>query len=289
MPVQTVEIPTSAGSMTTDVVTPEGGHNKINSTFSGRSPMAHLQATIDKNWGITVNAALLVNFSGFGDIVNKLGGITMNVDETTYSIHHGYINNNPADHYKGYPFTINPNTGVPECSKPGVVWGPKTATACTLPGVKDVVYPKGPYHFDGYSALDFVRCRDGLVGTDYARQRHQQQFIKAVMDKVYSEGKSNPIQLLGLINSMGKAFTFDRNGASMADWVLTLDKIGPSDVVTIKTNNGQFDTLPDTGHGSEQGLTADSLKLFADLKNETSKTNLVGTFVAQHPGWVSAS
>src|SRR5262249_16646162 len=53
----------------TDVATLEGGHNKINSTFSGRSPMSHLQQTIAKNWGITINAALLINFGGFGTIV----------------------------------------------------------------------------------------------------------------------------------------------------------------------------------------------------------------------------
>jgi anionic cell wall polymer biosynthesis LytR-Cps2A-Psr (LCP) family protein len=251
--------------------------------------MSHLQQTIAKNWGITINAALLINFNGFGTIVNKLGGVTMYVDETTYSIHHGYINNNPADIYKGYPYNIDPNTGVPICSKPGVVWSPATADECTVPGVKEVVYPKGEYTFSGYSALDFVRCRDGLVGTDFARQRHQQQFIKAVMQKVYSQGLSDPFKLNGLIQSLRGAFTFDGNGVPISDWVLTLDKIGPSNLVTIKTNDGQFDTLPGTGHGSEQGLTADSLQLFADLKNDTDSTDLVGDFVAAHPDWVANS
>ena len=276
----------------TAVNTLEGGTNKINSTFSGRSPMSHLQQTITKNWGITINAALIVNFSGFNQIVDKLGGITMYVDETTYSIHHGYINNNPADIYKvgyGYPYKIDPNTGVPECSKPGVAWGPTTANECTIPGVKEVVYPKGMVHFTGYSALDYVRCRDGLVGTDFARQRHQQQFIKAVMQKVYSQGLSDPFKLLGLIQSMSKAFTFDGNGVAITNWVLTLDKIGPSNLVAIKTNDGQFDTLPNTGQGSEQGLTADSLKLFADIKNDTGASDLVGGFVATHPDWAADS
>ena len=43
-------------------------------------------------------------------------------------------------------------------------------------------------------ALDFVRCRDGLVGTDYARQRHQQQFIKAVMQEAYRQGPVRPVE-----------------------------------------------------------------------------------------------
>lgn len=272
----------------TDVVTLAGDHNKINSTFSGHSPMSHLQQTIAKNWGITVNAALLINFSGFGNIVDRLGGVTMYVDETTYSIHHGYVNNNPADHNYD-PYKLNPDTGLPICSKPGVQWGSGTADECTKPGVKEVVYPRGMYTFDGYSALDFVRCRDGLVGTDFARQRHQQQFIKAVMQKVYSQGMSDPFKLMGLIQSMSGAFTFDGNGVPVADWILTLDKVGPSSLVTIKTNDGQFDTIPDTGHGSEQALTADSLQLFADLKNDTGSTDLVADFIATHPDWVANS
>ncbi len=269
----------------TRITTPSGGTNKINAMFNGQ--LGGLQKTLKSNFGINVNAGLIINFSGFENIVTKLGGIDMYVDETTYSIHQGYLNNNPNDHYKGYPYKINPNTGVPECSKHGVTWGPSTANECTLPGVKEVVYPKGMFHFNAYQALDFVRCRDGLVGTDYARQRHQQQFIRAVIDKVYSRGLSDPLQMLGLIQSMKSAFTFDGNGVPLQDWLFTLDKIGPSDMVTIKTNNGQFDSLPDNGdgHGSEQGLTDDSKALLAAARDDNATSDLVGAFLATHLDW----
>jgi LCP family protein required for cell wall assembly len=260
-----------------------GGTNKINSTYQGKSPMANLQKTIKLNYNIDINAALVVNFSGFTNIVNKLGGVRIDVDEETVSIHHGYINNNPADHYKGYPYKINPNTGVPICSIHGVIWSNKTADECTLPGVKEVKYEPGWQTLTGYEALDYVRCRDGLPGTDYDRQRHQQQFIKAVMEQVYSKGLSDPLKLSGLISSLGSAFTFDSNGLPLSDWLFTLDGITPTNVITIKTNDGKYDSLPDDGHGSEQGLTADSMTLLADINNDT-----VGSFLVSHPDWAAS-
>ena len=275
----------------TQVNVPTGGTNKINAVYdSGKMPL--LQQTIKNNYGITVNAGLIVNFSGFDKIVTKLGGIDMYVDETTYSIHHGYINNNPADHYTvgyGYPYKIDPNSGVPICSIRGVAWGPKTADECTIPGVKEVVYQKGPHHFDAYAALDFVRCRDGLVGTDYARQRHQQQFIKAVMDKVYAKGLSDPLSMLGLIQSMNQAFTLDANGVPLEDWLFTLDKITPSNMITIKTNDGQFvnPTGPPDGHGSEQGLNADTMDLLGRVAHDDGSGDPVGAFLAIHPDWAA--
>src|SRR5262249_13595691 len=153
---------------------------------------------------------------------------------------------------------------------------------CTLPGITEVTYPKGMYHFDAYDALDFVRCRDGLVGTDYARQRHQQQFIKALMQKAYSQGMSNPTKLIGFVQALGKAFQFERNGINLTDWVFTLKGITPSSVITIKTNDGKFVNAPgpSDGNGSEQGLNADSLQLLQDLRDETASSDLVQQFVS---------
>jgi LCP family protein required for cell wall assembly len=259
-----------------------GGTNKINSTYQGKSPMGNLQKTIKLNYNIDINAALVVNFNGFTNIVDKLGGVKMYVDEETVSIHHGYLNNNPNDHYKGYPYKINPNTGVPICSIPGKSWNNTNADECTRPGVKEVKYEPGWHTFSGYEALDYVRCRDGLPNTDYDRQRHQQQFIKAVMEQVYAKGLSDPLKLSGLISSLSNAFTFDPNGLPLTDWLFTLDKITPNNVITIKTNDGKFVTLPDDGHGSEQGLSADSQTLLADINTDT-----VGGFLATHPDWAA--
>jgi polyisoprenyl-teichoic acid--peptidoglycan teichoic acid transferase len=278
----------------TRVNTLSGGTNKINAVY-GNGDMAALQKTIKLNWGIVLNAALIINFNGFGSIVTKLGGIDMYVDETTYSIHHGYLNNDPNQHAKGYPYKINPNTGVPICNNHHYKWGDThdDPSICTLPGISEVIYPKGMYHFDAYSALDFVRCRDGLDGTDYGRQRHQQQFIKAVLAKAYAKGMADPLQLLGIAKSMSNAFTFDNNGIPLEDWLFTLEKIGPTSLVTIKTNNGKVTdppkNSPPDGHGSEQGLTSDTLKLLADVRDDKGVGDPVGRFLVDHPEWVATT
>jgi hypothetical protein len=44
-------------------------------------------------------------------------------------------------------------------------------------------YKKGTYHLEGWEALDYVRQRYGLPDSDYDRQRHQQQFIKAMASR----------------------------------------------------------------------------------------------------------
>jgi hypothetical protein len=144
------------------------------------------------------------------------------------------------------------------------------------------------YHFNAYDALDFVRCRDGLVGTDYARQRHQQQFIKAVMQKAYSKGMSNPTKLLGFASALKKAFTFDGNGTSLTDWVFTLKGINPSSVITIKTNGGNFVPAPGPpdGNGSEQGLNADTMTLLAAVRDDTGKGDPVASFIETHGDWL---
>jgi LCP family protein required for cell wall assembly len=267
----------------TKVNVPGGGTNKINSTFN--KGFANLATTIKDNYGIKFNGGMTVNFDGFKDIVTKLGGIDMYVDETTHSIHHGYINNDKSQH--AAPYKINPNSGVPICYDKHYTFD-SNPDKCTLPGVKEVTYPKGMYHFNAYDALDFVRCRDGLVGTDYARQRHQQQFIKAVMQKAYSKGMSNPTKLLGFASALKKAFTFDGNGTSLTDWVFTLKGINPSSVITIKTNGGNFVPAPGPpdGNGSEQGLNADTMTLLAAVRDDTGQGDPVASFIETHGDWL---
>jgi anionic cell wall polymer biosynthesis LytR-Cps2A-Psr (LCP) family protein len=138
---------------------------------------------------------------------------------------------------------------------------------------------------NAYAALDYVRIRDGLVGTDYARQRHQQQFLKALIKEMYANGLTSPTKLPGFLDSLGKAINFDRGGVSLTDWMFTLKGITPDAVLTIKTNDGQYDsyTGPSGGEARQQ-LNATSLIMLQDVVHDT-----MDQFVRDHPGWVSNS
>jgi polyisoprenyl-teichoic acid--peptidoglycan teichoic acid transferase len=269
-----------------------GGSYKINAAFTfgswhggGEAGGFQLLAKTIKNaYGITFNGGAIVNFDGFTDIVNRLGGVNMYVDETTVSIHRGTDRNGKS----AKPYKINPNTGVPVCSNRHVTFD-SNPIACALPGVTPVVYKKGQRHLTATDALDFVRSRDGLVGTDYARQRHQQQFIKAVLTEVYQKGLSDPFKLGSFLTSVGKAFVFDGGGVSLQDWLFALKGITPGSMITIKTNDGEFVRYTGKAPDARQSLNATSLKLLDAVRNHRSKTDTVGQFVAAHPDWVAQS
>jgi polyisoprenyl-teichoic acid--peptidoglycan teichoic acid transferase len=271
-----------------------GGSDKINAAFvygsrDGAGDTGGFQllaTTITSNFGVRFNGGAIVDFAGFTDILWKLGGVTMYVDETTYSIHYG-INVKTGKPAK--PYHINPNTGVPYCSSGSTF--DRNPLQCALPGIKPNIYPKGMYHFTPSQALDFVRARDGLVGTDYGRQRHQQQFIKAVVQEAYNRGLSDPFKLNSFISSIGKALVFDRNGISLTDWIFTLKGITPSGIVAIKTNGGQtvdYDGSAGRISGSVQSLNADSKALLAAVSaDKTATDDHVETFLQTHSDWMA--
>jgi LCP family protein required for cell wall assembly len=271
-----------------------GGSDKINAAYAfgsrdGQGDAGGFQLlaqTIKDNFGITFNGGGIVNFSGFTDILQKLGGVTMYVDETTVSIHDGVdIKTGKPTH----PYHINPNTGVPYCSGPYTFQS--NPLKCALPGTRPNVYPKGVDHLTPSEALDFVRARDGLVGTDYGRQRHQQQFIKALLKEAYSQGLNDPLKLNSFISSIGKALVIDRGSASLGDWIFTLKGITPDSLIAIKTNDGQtvsYDGSAGPIAGSVQGLSPDSMALLSAVKaDKTAADDNVGVFLQTHQDWAA--
>jgi polyisoprenyl-teichoic acid--peptidoglycan teichoic acid transferase len=271
-----------------------GGSDKINAAYAfgsrdGQGDAGGFQLlaeTIKNNFGITFNGGGIVNFSGFTDILQKLGGVTMYVDETTVSIHDGVDikTGKPAR-----PYHINPNTGVPYCS--GGYTFQSNPLKCAIPGTRPNVYAKGIDHLTPSQALDFVRSRDGLVGTDYGRQRHQQQFIKALLKEAYSKGLNDPLKLNSFISSIGKALVIDRGSASLEDWIFTLKGITPDALVAIKTNDGQtvsYDGSAGPISGSVQGLSPDSKALLDAVKaDKTATDDNVGVFLQTHQDWAA--
>ena len=176
-----------------------GDSEKINGAFQHGSSdgggaaggFQLLAATIKHNWNISFQAAVLVNFDGFTDIVKALGTVRMYVDVQTTSIHHGYIM----------------VKGVKTKAKPYVLNSDGTINH-SIRGVTPVVYTVGYHNLTAYQALDYVRQRDGLPNADYDRERHQQQFIAAVLKELYTRGLNDPTKLSSFIAPLGNAFTF---------------------------------------------------------------------------------
>jgi LCP family protein required for cell wall assembly len=240
-----------------------GGRDKINAAFAfgarsngkpdastaGRERGARLTMMAINQLipgGITFNGAAIINFEGFRDVLKAIDGVDMCVDVLTRSIHY--------DKNMGY----------------------HTLLADGDPRQK--VYPVGCYHMDYLSALDYARQRHVENG-DYTRQRHQQQLLVAMFEKLVSK---DTVTNLGKVSQLQKAagglLTLDLGGVGVADWAYTFRSLRSENLVMIKTNAGNFNTLPD----KNEGVTPDTLSLLKGVHDDT-----VIDFLRSHPDWIA--
>lgn len=225
-----------------------------------------LALTIKEHWQITFDAAAIVDFNGFKDVVNVLGGVDMYVDQDVTSVHIGFT----ASGEQKVPFKQYNCNGGATCLQP-------------IPGVTPKKYTVGYQHLEPWEALDYVRQRETLPNSDYDRQRHQQQFLKALFKKMLSKDVlTNPLQFNKVVGVVGKAMTIDSGGIDLEDWAFAMKAIGGDDLVTLKTNNGTFHASPDN-RGAE-ALDDLTLELLTSIRE-----NRVEEFVAAHPDLATAS
>ena len=163
--------------------------SKINAAFAwGGLPLAI--RTVEGFTGVRMDHVVLIDFGGFQQVVDALGGVDMNIEQDVTSIHQ------PFRHFK-----------------------------------------KGNNHLSGAEALDYVRQRKQFPDGDFARMRHQQQFLKAVMDKAASTGTlTNPAKLNAFLKSVTKALTVDKD-FSVADMALQFRNIRSSDLTFMVSPN----------------------------------------------------
>lgn len=129
--------------------------------------------------GIPIHYAILVDFSGFKEIIDLVGGIEVNVAAA---------------------FTDNdyPIAGKEKETCPG-----DPTNRCVY---ETVHFDAGRQRMDGESALKYVRSRNaqGDEGSDFARSRRQQEVIVALKDALvhptgwFSVGRVN--QLIGVVD-----------------------------------------------------------------------------------------
>jgi LCP family protein required for cell wall assembly len=247
-----------------------GGTDKLNAAFQygyqnngGREGgLELLAATVSKiAGGIKFNGAAIVNFEGFQGIVKAIGGVDMCVDEKTTSIHIGW---NTKTGKEGGPYVIH-DDGTPGSLKKDM---------------RPQVYEVGCRHFAAWEALDYVRQRDLLANqdADYGRQRHQQQFIKAMLTKTTSSGViTNPIKVKNVMDSVGQAVTFYNNDVPLTDWIFTLKGLTADKMVTLKLNGGTFHSETINGKSFET-LDANSIALLQAITQDQ-----LAAYVQQHP------
>lgn len=183
---------------------------KLNAAYAfGGMPL--LVKTIECYTSVRMDHVMLIDFGGFKEVVDALGGVDMKIEKTITSIHK-----------------------------------PKR------------VFTKGNMHLNGEEALDYVRQRKQFPDGDFARMRHQQQLLKALLDKAASGGTlSNPSKLNSFLEAMTSAVTVDQE-FSLIDMALQFKGIRSDDLT--------FMTSPHLGGqmvGGESVVVSDKPKAIA--------------------------
>jgi anionic cell wall polymer biosynthesis LytR-Cps2A-Psr (LCP) family protein len=106
-------------------------------------------------------------------------------------------------------------------------------------------FQKGLNHFNGTEALDYVRQRKQFPDGDFARMRHQQEFLKALMDKAVSTGTlANPAKLNAFLSAVTEAMTVDKD-FSIVSMAIRFHNLRSSDLT--------FMTCPNLGTDNVDG------------------------------------
>jgi len=170
---------------------------------SGEPGAALVKQVAGEILGIDVHYYLTVDFEGFREAIDTLGGVTVNVQKT-FDDYEYPIEGKEADlcgkeeqfvqieKYFGNPASPEATDeekiaffkDKPELAEflKQITEDPVLAFPCRY---EHIHFDKGPMLMDGETALKYVRSRHSLDdGGDFGRAARQQQFIEGVKDKV---------------------------------------------------------------------------------------------------------
>ncbi|WP_433345677.1 LCP family protein [Micromonospora sp. CA-111912] len=196
-----------------------GQRAKINAAFAfGGLPLA--VKTVECFTDVRIDHVLAIDFAGFKQVTDALGGVDLKVERSVTSIHK--------------PFRK---------------------------------FTKGTMHMTGAEALDWIRQRKQFPDGDFARMRHQQEFLKALMDKAASTGTlTNPKKLNAFLQSVTDAVTVDE-GFSLVDMALQFRSLRGENLIFVTSPNSGSDTI-----NGESVVVSDREKALGMYKAMTADT-----------------
>ncbi|MEV3937357.1 LCP family protein [Glycomyces sp. NPDC049804] len=182
--------------------------------------------TIENLTGVRIDHIVEIDFNGLVAVVDALGGVTLDVQAADAD---GYITDPP---------------GVES------IHGEHT------------FFEAGPNTMNGAQALDYVRQRYQYNEGDFARMRHQQDLIKAIMDSALSAGVlTNEDKLTSFIDSTSDAVKVDTEFNAVATGITLMN---------MRSDDLQFMTTPHLGTGTQGGQ---SVVIYADDPENPDASN----------------
>ena len=205
-------------SIPRDLAYPLGGNrfekiNSVNAYEESAHPGEGAQLTSDdfsKLFTTRIDRVVKIDFKGFEEFVDALGGIDVNVEKS----------------FTDYQYPTNDD-------------GPNPNEWMT------VSFKAGVQHLTGARALEFARSRhaEGSEGSDFARSRRQQLVIQAVRDRLLSLGTlTNPKKISDLWTALSSHIQTDFTAWDMLKLVPYVTKFSD-----LKVTSHVFTDAPDGG------------------------------------------
>lgn len=183
------------------------GKGKINAAYAyglrddpKQGGAALLSKTVEAVVDVPVNYYMVVDFAGFEQAIDTLGGIDIYVDRPF------------TDYF--YP-----------------TWNYEYQT---------ISFPEGKQHMNGDLALKYVRSRHGTNGedSDFARAKRQQKVLEATKDKMFSITTIlNPLKLAKLVDSLGNHFLTNLDLSRAKDIIDFAKEVDPQKITNIVFDN----------------------------------------------------
>jgi LCP family protein required for cell wall assembly len=208
--------------------------HKINYAFSVYGPSGYV-STVEHLTDLRMDHLAIIDWAGFKDVVDALGGVRLYVPERVYD--------------SSQKFT----------------------------------YPQGWHEYDGETALKYVRSRYALPEGDFDRNRRQQNFLRAMLDKLADMGALSDFPtFLSTAKAITSNLTIDQDwsNSEMRDLGWAMRGLRKDDVTFLESpinKKNPFGTTPEDGsvvYLDKRGLS----DLFTSMRNDD-----MDTYVREHP------
>lgn len=231
----------------------EVGQSQNNGLGLGKTVMGNIV-------GLPIQYALRIDFRGFVNAVDILGGVDVTVNKTFDD--YNYPIEGKEDDLCGFSekeIDVSEDQAKQMNVEPGKlkVFVAPDGTIATDSAKEDLGakyftcryehlhFDKGLVHMDGATALKFVRSRHGTNGeaSDFARSQRQEKAIEAIRGKMLSiETLTNPGKISDLLKTFGRSIDTDLSATDMIEFYKAFRKVDK--IQTFVLDDSQKKDLP---------------------------------------------
>jgi polyisoprenyl-teichoic acid--peptidoglycan teichoic acid transferase len=182
--------------------------------------------------GQPINYAVVLDFNGFINAVDIVGGLDIDVERT-------------FDDFQ-YPIAGNENELCGRAEDEVEDFIATNSAEIELVSFfpcryEHLHFDAGTQQMDGATALKFVRSRHafGEEGTDFARSKRQEKVINAFMNKVFSLNFiANPTKIIDLYGTLQDSVDTDIPESEFDDFIKLAQKFRNADLDSVVIDNG---------------------------------------------------